>query len=136
MADHIQFQIALTKKMLDEERDALKSHQDCELGAEKPVPLEDGKGISNARFVDPVSLVGVVTLAWLTKRMVDHWLKSDEQGVQIDLREKPPAISRIAGVPMGFIVIINVDGKPETHKADYEKSEDLMPVIEKALAST
>jgi len=67
--------------------------------------------------------------------MVDHWLKSKEQGVQIDIREKPPAISKIAGVPMGFLVIINKDGHAETHRATYEKSEDLMPLLEKVLVT-
>lgn len=135
MISTINFRLEIAKADLMEERAAVDVEDLCQLGEEKPISHPEARGIATAHFVDPVTLVGVVTLAWLAKRMVDHWLKSKERGVQIDLREKPPAISRIAGTPMGFLVIINKDGHPETHRATYHKPEDLMPLLGRILAT-
>jgi len=135
MTNTINFRLEIARADLREERTAVEVEDSCQLGEEKPISHPGGKGIATAHFVDPVTLVGVVTLAWLAERMVDHWLRSKEQGVQIDLREEPPAMSRIAGVPVGFLVIINRDGHAETHKATYDKPEALMPLLEGILAT-
>ncbi len=87
------------------------------------------KGLGEARFIETVAVIAAVTVSILAKRIVDHWLKSQEQGVQIDLRSKPPTISTIAKVPHGFLIIINKDGKAKLHKIEYEKGEDLTPLL-------
>ncbi len=135
MTNTVNVRLEIANADLSDEYMAVKAENSCQLSEAKPVSHVEGRGISTANFVDPVTIMGVVTLAWLAKRMVDHWLKSKEQGVQIDLREKPAVISRIAGVPFGFLVIINKDGSAATHRVAYDKPEDLMPLLEKIMAS-
>ena len=86
--------------------------------------------LAEARFVDPVTAVAVVSIAMLATRLVDHWLRGREQGVQIDLRETPPVISRLAGIPMGFLVVIDKDGKATTQQADYADSSEVIPLLQ------
>jgi hypothetical protein len=83
-------------------------------------------GLAEVRFVDPVTAVVTVTLATLAVRFVNHWLKSREAGVQIDTRTVPPTLSRIAGTPAGFIVVIGIDDEATFHQAEYEKPEELL----------
>lgn len=135
MSSTVNLRLDIPRADLVEERTAVEVEDSCQLGEAKPICHPEQRGISTAHFVDPVTLMAVVTLAWLAKRLVDHWLKSKEQGVQIDLREKPPAISRIAGTPTGFLVIIHKDDHVETQKATYDKPEDLMPLLEQILAT-
>ena len=134
MTDIVKFRLDISKASLSAERSAVEGSDDCELGEETKTQRPGEQGISTSHFVEPVTLIGAVTLAWLAKRLTNHWLKDKEQGVQIDLREKPPAISRISGVPMGFLVIINEDGRAEVHKGEYDKPEDLMPLLKSIVA--
>lgn len=129
----IKVNLKIPKASLAEEQSAIKNLPGCELGESKSIQHSQGRGISTSHFVEPVSVISIITLAWLTKRLVDHWLKSKEQGVLIDLQKSPIDISRIGGVPAGWIMIVNKDGTKETIQATYEKSEDLMPVIQKYL---
>lgn len=92
--------------------------------------------LTEAAFVDPVTMVAVATIATLATRLVNHWLRGREQGVQIDLRKKTPVVSRLAGVPRGFLVVINKDGTVETHKAEYEEGADLVPLLQTLLAAS
>jgi len=135
MKSTINLRLDISRVDLFEERKAIDAEDSCQLGKEESISRPEQRGISTAHFVDPVTLIGVVTLAWLAKRLVNHWLKSKEKGVQIDLREKPPAVSRIAGVPTGFLVIIHEEGHVETQKATYDKPEDLMPLLERILVT-
>lgn len=135
MSSTVSLRLDIPRPDLVEERTAVEVEDSCQPGEAKTISHPEQRGISTAHFVDPVSLMAVVTLAWLAKRLVDHWLKSKEQGVQIDLGEEPPAISRIAGTPTGFLVIIHKDGHVETQKATYDKPEDLMPLLEQILAT-
>ncbi len=89
--------------------------------------------VLEARFIEPVTLLAAVTLGWLAKRLVDHWLRDQERGVQIDLRTTPPTVSRIAGVPRGFLVIIDREGVARTEKTTYEQSEALVPVLQQLI---
>ena len=134
MSDIVKFRLDIPKASLSAERSAVEGSDECELGEATPTERPEGQGISTSHFVEPVTLIAAVTLAWLAKRMTNHWLKDKEQGVQIDLREKPAAISRISGVPMGFMVIINEDGRSEVHKGEYDKPEDLMPLLKSIIA--
>ncbi|MCU7549930.1 hypothetical protein OCK74_12430 [Chitinophagaceae bacterium LB-8] len=87
-----------------------------------------------AGFIEPVSVAITITITYLIKRLVDFWLKDKERGVQIDTREIPPTVSRLAGVPAGFLVIIDKNGNVITQKAEYEKSENLTELVSKALS--
>lgn len=85
--------------------------------------------LQEARFVDPVTMTVTATLAVLAVRMVNHWLKSEERGVQIDLRTDPATISKLAGVPAGVIVVIDRSGTATVHREKYETPEDFLPSL-------
>jgi hypothetical protein len=89
-----------------------------------------------ARFVDPVTILVTATLALIAIRLVNHWLKSDERGVQIDLRTQPATISQLRNVPAGVLMIIDKDGKPSIHRENYDQPEDILPSLTKILVST
>jgi hypothetical protein len=84
-----------------------------------------------ARFVEPVTATIVVaSIAVLAERIVTHWLRNQEQGVEIDLTRKPPLVSRIAGTPMGFVIVIKPDGNTELMQAEYDNASKLAELIE------
>jgi len=130
MSERVQFRLELSKSDLEEEKDA--ANKSGKMKIEKIESIEstsNKKPLQDARFVEVLVLVGVSSVTYLAKRLVDHFLKKKEQGIQIDLQKDPPVISKIAGVPMGFVLIIDKKGKVTTHQAKYEKGEDLMPLL-------
>lgn len=83
-----------------------------------PPPSMHEQGLGGAHVLEPVSLSVVVTsLSVLAYRIVEHWLRRAEHGVQIDARTTPATISTIAGVPNGFVVVIGADGVPQNYNA-------------------
>ena len=84
-------------------------------------------------FIEPVSAAVTITVAYLIKRLVDFWLKDKERGVQIDVRTVPPTVSRIAGIPAGFLVLIDKNGEVIAKKADYENNADLVELVSNTL---
>lgn len=88
--------------------------------------LPEKDELAEARFVDPVTMTITLTLATLAVRLVNHWMKSSEAGVQIDLRTTPATISRLAGVPLGTLSIIHPDGTTTMHDEAYDDPEDVM----------
>jgi len=99
--------------------------------------LGSGKGgrLVEPRFVDPVTAVVAASVAVIASRLVDHWLKKDEEGVQIDLRTQPVTISTLQNVPNGFVVIVDRDGKARVEKGTYAKGADLAPLLERLLGA-
>lgn len=97
--------------------------------------VETGSPFREAKFVESVVIIGVVGLSWLVKRVVDHWLNKNQQGIQFDLRTTPPTMSAVANVPQGSIVIIDINGKASVKQAKYEKSDDLNGWIQSTLQS-
>lgn len=88
-------------------------------------------GTTEARFIEPVTAtILVASAALVAERIVNHWLRSKEQGVEIDLRKKPPRISRLAGTPMGFVMVIKPDGESQLMQAKYDNQSQLAGVIE------
>ena len=88
--------------------------------------------LDRAHFVDPISAAVVVSAAALAERIITHWLRSREQGVQIDLTQDPPNVSAIANVPRGYVVVIDRGGV-ETHKLDYDGQQNLSETLERVL---
>lgn len=132
--ENVEVRLELERAELDAAREAAKDDPSIRFEKEEAIaPKPDA--VAEARFVEAVAVVASLGIAWLAKRLVDDWLKSREKGVQIDLRTKPPTISRVAGVPRGFVVIIDKQGKATTQKVDYEKQEDLMPILQGALGN-
>jgi hypothetical protein len=127
MSDLVRLRIEMAQDDLALEQETVDGGLTIEsvspLEVSKPKPLEEG------RFVEPVIIIATATLAVIAKRVVEHWLKRKEQGVQIDLRTTPPTFSSIANVPRGFVVIIDMNGGAKPHKIDYEKGESLVPFL-------
>lgn len=88
---------------------------------------------TEGQFIETVAIIAVASLAAIAKRMVDHWLKDKQQGVLIDIRESPPLISRIAGMPSGSLVVIDRNGQATTHHGKYESGDDLLPILRAVL---
>jgi len=104
------------------------------IGEPQPLKIvENGSSLRHAHFVDPISVIAVISTALLVERIVDHWLCSQEEGVQVDLREEPSRFSRIAGVPYGFLMVIHSDDTIENLKYDYDKRSNLKDVLTKFL---
>lgn len=99
---------------------------------------DDSDELGVAGFIEPITLIATVTAAWVVSRIVNHWLPSREQGVLIDLRTTPTTISTLAGVPRGFVVVVDTDSDGATrhtqHKYDYDKPEQLSPLLRQTLA--
>lgn len=92
------------------------------------LPLQ---GLVEARFVDPVTMTVTLSLATLAIRLVNHWLKAREAGVQVDLRTTPATVSRLAGVPLGTLAIIQPDGKTIVSHETYHAPENVMGLLTK-----
>lgn len=130
MEQKIEFRLEMGREELEAERAIADKNEAYEIQDIESLADMGTPGLAEARFVDPVTAAAVVTVAMLTTRLVDHWLRGREQGVQIDLRQKPPVISRLAGVPLGFLVVINKDGTATTHQTDYANSSEMIPLLQ------
>lgn len=136
MDGQIQLRLEMTQAEADDELSAAMTGQEFKILEKKSLDPGQLPPLVEAAFIEPISLVAVATLAFVVERVVNHWLRGKEQGVQIDLREKPPIISRLAGVPYGFLVIINADGTATTHKADYSQGQNLSTLLQTVLAGS
>mgnify|MGYP001582826361 FL=1 len=125
----IQICLELSREALNEERAV--AAPGYELGPATPRPPDlDAVG---ARFVDPVTLIAVVTVAALASRIVSHFLVRDGRGTLIDTRKKPPVVSRLEDVPAGFVVLVKSDGSTETIDSGKTDDSALTGLIEKVL---
>ena len=88
-------------------------------------------GLAEARFVDPVTMTITLSVATLAVRLVNHWMKTREAGVQVDLRTKPATVSRLAGVPLGTLAIIHPDGKTTVRREVYRAPENVIGTLSK-----
>jgi hypothetical protein len=131
MSQRIRVQLETTANEAETEKKAAAANAEYKIDSVTPLRRAPDSPLVEARFVDPVTVLVTTTLALLTIRMVNHWLKSDESGVQIDLRTQPPTISQLRNVPAGVLVIIGIDGKPSVRRETYDKPEDLLPILTK-----
>ena len=134
MSQRIHVQIETTADEAETEKKAAAANSEYEIGSVTRLRRGPNSPLVEARFVDPVTVVATTTLALLAIRLVNHWLKRDERGVQIDLRTQPPTISQLLNVPAGVLVIVDKDGKPTLHRETYDKPEDLLPILTKVFA--
>ncbi|MDK2832540.1 MAG: hypothetical protein PWQ75_2292 [Methanolobus sp.] len=124
MSDIINFRLDMTKEDMELEQEVSRDTSEFNVETIKPIRSIPEQPLEEARFVEPITAFVGATVLYLAKRMIDHWFKEKEQGVMMDLREVPPLVSRIAGIPMGFLVIIDKNGQATTHKVDYDKGDD------------
>ncbi len=106
-----------------------QSLDDIQIISQDVVTTSEDLDHSKANFTDPVSITAIVTVVYLIKSIVRFLIKDKEQGVQMDLRTIPVSISRISGVPAGFLVIIDKEGVASTQKIDYEKDENILQIV-------
>jgi hypothetical protein len=120
---NLEVELRMMREQLDEEEFEIRSKKELD-------PSDYESPTMEALLIEPVSAIIVVSgVTILAERIVRHWLRSREQGVQIDLRKKPAAISRIAGTPYGFLVIIRPDGKAERMQAKYDDDSHIAKLI-------
>ncbi len=129
MPEVIRVRLELSQHDADAERAAAEDTDEFEVESEEASGAPGGGDLSVVGFTGTVAIIAATTISWIAGRMAHTWLKDREQGVQIDLRETPPVISRIAGVPNGFVVIVHPDGQVETQKVDYEGPDDLAALL-------
>jgi hypothetical protein len=123
------FELHTSREDLDAERAAAPIGQ-LTFGTGEALDLTDAPPLGEVRFVEPVTTLVVATgVVFLANRIVDHWLKSREVGVQIDLRKNPPVVSKIANVPRGLLIVIDPDGNVRRELYKYESGEQLAPVL-------
>jgi cell pole-organizing protein PopZ len=131
VSSFIEVNIKTTAEEAADEEQAAAANPEYEVTAVTPLKESPDSPLVEARFVDPVTITASVTLALIAVRLVNHWLKRDERGVQIDLRTTPATISHLQNVPAGVLVIIDKDGKATVQPQTYEKPEDLLPTLTK-----
>ena len=123
----ISIRLELSKKDLADEKLAAKN-VDFKISKVELVKSSKDIALDEARFVEILAVIVELTIPYLAKRIAEHWLKK-EQGLQIDLRTTPTSFSKLANVPKGFILIIDKDGNPKIEKTNYEKPEDIIPLL-------
>jgi hypothetical protein len=125
MSPRIHVQIETTADEAEIEKKAAAANAEYEIASITPLRRGPDSPLVEARFVDPVTVAATATLALTAVRLVNHWLKSDERGVQIDLRTQPATISQLRNVPAGVMVIIDRTerrrsaGKPTANRKIY-----------------
>ena len=110
--DSIQFQLVITKEDLEQEKESKISNKDLKFLDSKSLDKGSDSQLSpliEAQFVEILVVTIATTLAALTARIADHWLKKRENGLLIDYSEDPPLISLVRNIPQNTIVIINKD---------------------------
>ena len=135
MSDQIRIQLETTAVDARSEEEEAEGAEDYSILSSDPLKWVADSPLGDARFVDPVTLMITGTLAVIAIRLVNHWLKKAERGVQIDLRSDPPTISRLVNVPAGVIVFIDRSGKASVHRERYAKPEDLLPTLKRFLTA-
>ncbi len=75
-----------------------------------------------------------ISAAILANRLLHTWLADKTQGVLIDARQSPALISRLSGIPAGFMVVIGVDGKTEKYDTATTSAESLSAILQKFAA--
>ncbi len=129
MSNAVQVQIELPRESLADERAATGPYY--QIGPE--AVLKTDPNAFEAQFVDPVSVIAVVTVAMLAWRIINHFLVKDGRGVLIDTRNKPPLVSRIQDVPEGFVVLVKADGSSEAIDAGKIDDSELASLISKVI---
>ncbi|MDH4274939.1 MAG: hypothetical protein OEW08_07870 [Gammaproteobacteria bacterium] len=73
------------------------------------------------RFIEPMQLVVVTSLTHIVQRLCDAWLRDAARGVEILLDDRPHKISRLSGIPAGYLVVSR-NGKAvvAVRAADYD----------------
>jgi hypothetical protein len=129
MVTEVTVRMEATRDAAELERKAAAQAPGYSIGPSVPLRRTPDSALEEAMFVDPVSFTITATVALLAVRMVNHWLKNDEHGVQVDLRTQPATISQLINVPAGVMVVIDREGKAAIHRHAYDKPEDLLPTL-------
>jgi hypothetical protein len=129
VSERIEIRFDLPREALAAEHEA--AGPDYVLGPEASLPPDPGA--TEARFVEPVTLIATITVAMLVTRIAGVLIARAGRGVLIDARKKPPTVSRLADIPAGFLVIIHPDGKTETKSADEADRSVLTGLIQTVL---
>lgn len=119
MSNPIKFRLELTQEELENELSILNNSENLELSGDiLPINPNEvpSQSLVDTGFIEAVAIIVIGTVAYLAKRLVDHWLKKKEKGVIIDARETPVRISTLENIPFGTLVLIDQNGNASSHK--------------------
>jgi hypothetical protein len=120
----------------DLDLDLATGDEPVEVDAIEPLPTPPQVApLTEARFLEVIAVVFSLTVASLAKRIVNRWLDDQSEGVLIDARQSPPLVSRVAGIPAGFLVLVDASGATSTHQAGSDTNESLTELIRATLSS-
>lgn len=128
MPDTFQVKLQLSKDDFTKEKEELGDPTVHAIETVDPRDLDSAT--TEAMFIEPVTAIITVSAALLAERIVRHWIRSRENGVQIDMRQTPPIVSAIAGTPFGFVMAIKPDGEAVALKIDYGDVGNIAAAIE------
>lgn len=135
MTKKIEIRLETSKQNLEEEKAAAAaSNEEFSVKKTEPASAPAGSPIARSHFVDLIAVTVATTVGHIAKRMFDNWQKDKQQGIQIDLRETPASISRIAGAPRGFLVVIDAKGKVKMEQLKFKEEGKLAEYINKILS--
>jgi hypothetical protein len=125
---NVSFKLIMLEKDYEKYAGALKEGQ---LEVSPPEPLETPKDdvLVDARFVELVGLMVTGALTAMTLRLFDLLVQRKDNGTIIDFRKDPPAVSLVANVPYGTLVVIDENGQSQIKKIDPNKSADAKELI-------
>lgn len=106
-------------------------------GADDVKIEERTEGGDRKALIAGIALVIVTaTIAWIAGLLVDHWRRSRESGIMIDLSQRPFRITKIDNMPFGTLIIVHPDGKTiEYKKVEYDSPKGLEDILKKIMGS-
>jgi hypothetical protein len=129
----IEICLETSRENLEEQKVAASSNEEFSIQKTESVSALPGSPIASSHFVDPIVGTILTSAGYIAKRIFDNWQKDKQQGIQIDLRKTPAKISRIAGTPAGFLLVIDAKGKVKTQQLKLKKKSGFTQYISKIL---
>ena len=131
MDEAVTLQLDLPAEALAEEQKAAGAQY--QLG--DSTPLAPDPDAVEAHFIDPISIIAVVSVVYLANRILTHFLVKDGKGTLVDARTNPPTVSRLADVPEGYILLIKPDGSTQAIDAGKIEDDALADILKPILSS-
>lgn len=127
MAELVTFRLETTQHDIEPEKAAADLYKDLHLEKIEALCKRPGNLLAEGRFRHTALILGTATATVLARRLAEHWLRDEYQGVQLDRRGHPISISRLADVPPGHLAIINPGNKVSIHSIkDVAQGEDMV----------
>lgn len=128
-AEVLAVRLNLEREDANEERSAAEREPGTVVGKLESLDVPPPDPLAEARFVEPCTFLLIATASYLAVRVVNWLIRSQEQGTLIDLRKQPVVISRIAGTPVGFLVVIDQKGEYSEHFIEARSESEFIDFV-------